>query len=163
MILITQEIERCPIGWRLRLLLPLQFYLPVRTPNAGTGVDEHVCFIVGGGEVVLLVAGLVLPYQCFGCGVIDVEDGGGLIWIWSTSRMEKPSRSTFRRNLSLVFTGIFAYFDRSPTCRRFRCIIFSNYYNLIIANPAIKSRTPPHPHPLSQRRMKLTIFFGCFV
>ena len=41
--------------------------------------DEHVCFIVGGGEVVLLVAGLVLPYQCFGCGVIDVEDGGGLV------------------------------------------------------------------------------------
>lgn len=80
----------------------------------------------------------MLADECFGGGVVDVEEGRGLRGGGVTSRMEKPSRSTFRRNLSLVFTGILAYFDRTPTCRRFRCNI-SNDYNPIMQKSPIKS------------------------
>jgi hypothetical protein len=113
--------ERSGSGRTFALLLSKQVDGTVGAANSGRKREN------GGrvlrGQVVVDLAGLVLPDQGFGSRVIDVEDRCGLREGRDTSRIEKPSCSTFRRNLSLVLIGILAYLERAPTFRLLRCCI----------------------------------------
>jgi hypothetical protein len=115
------EKERSGGGRTFALLLGEQVDGTVSAAESG-GERENGGGVFG-GQVVVHLAGLVLPDQRFGSGVVDVEDRCGLSGGGGTSRMEKPSCSTFRRNFSFVLIGILAYLERAPTFRLLRCCI----------------------------------------
>jgi hypothetical protein len=92
--------------------LALNFNAAVTATNSLTEVVELRHLVVAGlVELHLEAIGPVLAHEGLGSRVVDVVNGGRLIQMGFTSRIENPSLMILRRNLSLILRGIFAYFD----------------------------------------------------
>lgn len=98
-----------PVCWSLALHLECLPQDLVAASQPRSGIRQRGRFFGGEIEAVFELMGPVLPNECFGSGVIDVKEGGGLSEKDFTSLIDRPSMTTFLKNLTLILIGILAY------------------------------------------------------